>query len=603
MISPPKTLIVPKAFFQTHRRSGYTNWRFAYWRELFQNSTDAGANRFDITMTEIDAVGTFGRSPPPHKVLRVTFADNGHGMTRDVLENVFFALGRTTKTGDDGMTGGFGTARIMFCCSQDRCEIHTGGMRVEADGAEYAIEEVSRDHPDHVRNGCRFVIDIDLSAGEQPIPDQDTMTHELIRYLSMSQIPGTVMLNGEEMKHRALRGKVRRYLHAKGEIGGFASVHLSASDDEHQGTVIVRQRGSAMYARRLYGLKQRVIVEIDPHRAREILTENRGSMHDAYSDVLDEMVNALIVDTRTAMSDKKTGQVIDYAGSLGKIRISRRMKRRVLSHGGEIDYSGDVPPHERANDEWSGIARANAEPATVRRETPRLGIPDIRVKIDDLRGHPKLSSSVSRYMPTSWGAMNPDNGRNGIKPHKLLFAWATACRSAVENLHQMIKSQDLDAVIVIPGFYFTKPEENYEDGEYKTILTRAICQKIDKTSYALLINPLDMSGRCRFALSSFSDPRPDDPDAPVGMRRMIGLAAHEVAHIVSPRHDQRYASTLTGIVERLDQREVWLAMQKAMAMVPGYYPSPEAADTVESEAEPTVNTRILEMQSDCFVGA
>jgi hypothetical protein len=50
---------------------------------------------------------------------RVRFADDGTGMTRRTLEEVFFALGRTTKDGEDSI-GGFGRARIILCFAPGR---------------------------------------------------------------------------------------------------------------------------------------------------------------------------------------------------------------------------------------------------------------------------------------------------------------------------------------------------------------------------------------------------------------------------------------------------------------------------------------------------
>src|SRR3546814_7171522 len=57
-------------------------------------------------------------------------------MDRDVLDDVYFAPGETTKK-DGEFTGGYGRARLMTCFSQVRYGIRTHDCVVEGDGPEY----------------------------------------------------------------------------------------------------------------------------------------------------------------------------------------------------------------------------------------------------------------------------------------------------------------------------------------------------------------------------------------------------------------------------------------------------------------------------------
>src|SRR3546814_8035615 len=80
--------------------------------------------------------GSFGRDPSLENVVRIVFDDDGCGMDRDVLDDVYFAPGETTKK-DGEFTGGYGRARLMTCFSQvrygirthDRSEEHTSELQ------------------------------------------------------------------------------------------------------------------------------------------------------------------------------------------------------------------------------------------------------------------------------------------------------------------------------------------------------------------------------------------------------------------------------------------------------------------------------------------
>src|SRR5262245_25172872 len=70
----------------------------AFYRELVQNSIDAGSPQVEIKL-EYD---------PSANVLRVAVRDRGEGMTRDILENQLLVLFRSTKEKDDSKIGKFG---------------------------------------------------------------------------------------------------------------------------------------------------------------------------------------------------------------------------------------------------------------------------------------------------------------------------------------------------------------------------------------------------------------------------------------------------------------------------------------------------------------
>src|SRR5690625_1676780 len=101
----------------------YSDWMTAWWREAFQNSLDAGATSIAITLAS-DGDNT-----------RVTFSDNGKGMSEETLINTFLALGGSEKP--DDAIGGFGYAKNLLCFAHKQYSIQTGRERILGVGGDY----------------------------------------------------------------------------------------------------------------------------------------------------------------------------------------------------------------------------------------------------------------------------------------------------------------------------------------------------------------------------------------------------------------------------------------------------------------------------------
>lgn len=347
---------VPKQHWVDQRLDGYSDWSLPFWRELFQNSVDNGADRIDIRMGPADGRGAFGEAASVGRVVRVNFADNGTGMDEDTIRKVFFSAGASTKRGVDGKTGGFGTARIMLCWSQARYAIRTNGLFVEGDGSSFTCErtadaiatrramltalEASGETARAAivradiaaleggaadRKGAEFEIDIDPTEGTWNKVDEAKLRRRLTEYLEMSQVPAKVFLNGEEIKLETRRGPARRQLTAEieGESVPFASVHLSESKKaKYKGKVIVRVNGAVMFTRDTEA-QQQVIVELDPAMSRSVLTDSRDGMKGPFQDSFSAFMDTMAVDTQTALKEMEDRKYEVIRGSLGDMRILR----------------------------------------------------------------------------------------------------------------------------------------------------------------------------------------------------------------------------------------------------------------------------------------
>ena len=101
-----QTVSIAPDFFKKER-DNYSDISFSFWRELFQNSIEAGAKNIEVNIIDDQLV---------------EFIDDGCGMSRETLDNVYFSLGATDKT-NCSTIGGFGKARVITCFSNHSYEI------------------------------------------------------------------------------------------------------------------------------------------------------------------------------------------------------------------------------------------------------------------------------------------------------------------------------------------------------------------------------------------------------------------------------------------------------------------------------------------------
>ncbi len=561
-------------------RNGYDDWRFATWRELFHNSTDAGADRFTINMGITAAIGAFGEEIEPHDVIRLEFTDNGRGMTRETLENVFFNVGMTTKSGS-GAVGGFGTARQMLCFSHDSYQIHTGNLLVEGNGPRYALHDLPPGY--EPVKGCRFIIDIDQRENGWCSADMDGVTRALKDYLSLSQTPGVVTLNGERLSEKLLRGQARRTLvDDEGQV--FATAYTSEGKRARSGTLVIRQSGSAMFHRGVAS-KGHIIIEIEQGWARKVMNDKRSALVGPYRRVLDDFVSSLIVDQRSAMSDKSRESITFIKGRLGAITLAPRsipasdMAEPVSEAaagrmGGRAGQRGPddqamIEEPEMAGD--AGLIRLAQEKKVKYKTREQIvsGMPDFVMQCRDLSDAPEIAAASRRWHPENWGVVNHAFGRRGLQMYQTLMGWTSACRQAADLLRMSGAIRSDASLKIIPGWCFCKPGEDGAD---------ALMQDLGDGQFAIMLNPVLPGGGAKFMLSSMAgDFAQSEPGRGGhrrhGLRSIAALACHEVAHIASAWHGEVYANVLTNMMQLMDQTEFCRKIQDTIRHAPAYWPS------------------------------
>ncbi len=531
------TITLPAKFFKNERDRAYSDWRSAFAREMTQNSIDAKCSKIEMTVEQRDD-DTF-----------VLFKDNGKGMTREVLEKVFFALGETTKT--DGMLGGFGRARILTCFAMKSYIIRTGNIVCEGQGATYEIKETE----DNV-DGCIFEILIEKNDA-----NPEDIIEATKRVLSQSQLYCDFYLNGEKYK----TWLYRRTASAESSFG-----YIYVNKSQPGSAIVVRVQGLFMF--NIYTTcKYQVIVEVDALNSRNILTSNRDAFNNKYRYDLDKFISDLTIDRKSLLSQKRSKtKLIRGAGVLvsrastktdPNLDVGRPLTLQGVAQAGDWTFhSVHLPPvevKEQAQQSMvaaavvsSAIPNVNAISTLMKNELEKTSINmDMwSIYIDDNSTDPKIRKEIDSYDPTNWvEAKVIKDGetltyRKGGHKRKLLVAWKVCCEAAIDALRNFGITQRINWLV---GWTFSDNDDEDKAGA---------CHVNLNEGHALCLNPLNNQNKM---LYSFRDPK--------DLKKLMALAKHEVSHILYSGHDEEFAGLLTKIDMEYDEYETMMKVKREIA--------------------------------------
>lgn len=513
------TMTIGAKFFRNEARS-YSNPATGFWRELIQNSIDNAGTIIDITVEHVS-----------REIARVTFTDNGSGMSRDVLENVYFCLGETTKGSSDDI-GGFGRARLLTCFAQESYAIVTQDIYVAGAGSHYEIEQ---NIP--YFKGAKFTIDVHLPtlkcssmSWQSERNGLDKLISALKSYLEKCQFANNIVIriNGDRFTEWAVKRAQRGSL-------SFGTVHVVNNSKQNGGSVYVRVRGVLMFQRGIYGSNAFVIVEVDPARSREVLVSNRDSLNDVYSDELDRFLQELSVNSMSTLKDKSEEEAITMVGEPRTLMMRTMGKKKpkdvdlldLLDAIGQMDTGeGDavnVGPslasqrHKGVPSYGSGCNNSVTNHEEVDYEEDDNTVDTIvegmvfRIKTNK----PILREAGLKFRPQYLVAKGP-----GRKRRKLLAQWIVACEWAITALFNYTGDAQFKAWR--PGFIID-PNCYAQHG-------------VEDNSHLLLINPITADGKIAYGLNSMAD-----------HAKLLTLAIHEATHIVYDWHDEQFAGLMTRL--------------------------------------------------------
>jgi hypothetical protein len=499
-------IAIPKTFFIKEREHLYSHWRTAFWREMFQNSLDAGARRIDVNFNTLE-----------NGDLVVLFNDNGHGMSEETINDVFFALGQTTKQNEDGV-GGFGRARILTCFAMENYEFWSKHSHCKGDGAMYQVETVPED-----TEGCRFRINV----GKQSLAEMEEC---LTAVLQRSQLDCRVYIKDVQFTNW-----MRKNRHVKNESFGGIYVNKSRRSGGH---VVVRVKGLWTFSIRT-PVECQVVVEIDPSKSREVLTINRDSMHYQYQDALQSFLELLTVDKRSALRENRrktrlilgtgvhTSHPLDHLDKIAAEKsIVLKMVNAPTAPIGGCGVAAAV----------AAQSLSHVEREVIPGEQFQTGLPTIYLndQTDALEeSHKRVRRVIDQYDPMNWRIFEKkrsvnDSGtetfRKGGAKLKLLITWEACCSEAIRALLQ-VRQMEIKWLV---GWTFDFEAAACHEG---------LCE-----GHALCLNPVDTDGTMKYKYRNKGD-----------QKRLMALAKHEVAHIIHKYHDEDFSSIHTDIDSEFDE--------------------------------------------------
>lgn len=502
------TISIGPQFFIKERNNLYSDWVTAFWREYLQNSIDAGATRIDIDIKGLSS----------GEACAVEFKDDGCGMSREVLERVFFSLGETTKT-DGGSVGGFGRARLLTCFSMLNYSIHTGNLLVHGRGSEYTIEDDNK-----FTQGCQFLVHV-------PDKSDSSMMSALERVLSKSHISADVYVCGKKWTSWTRTYNACRVLDC-------GSVYTNKSQPSN-GVINVRVKG--LWTFDIYtGHKTQVVVEVDPAKSREILTANRDAFHRNYQTNLIDWVMSLEVDKRTALQETKIASKM--VKGFGFIISNGKQEDKSKAHDADVivperlAVAAHLPQgaYERKDSVLEGLRFGQRMPSIyISCNTTNKDILAVKDNFDPEKWGEAEKRVRSRLIPY----------RKGANYMKLLVAWRAACEEAVDALLSYRNMEKLRWVI---GWTFD--DDN---------LAEHLSVWLDgENGSALCLNPIDGNGVLRYNLTNRQH-----------LWALMALAKHEVAHVVVSAHNEDFSTLHTAIDSRYDMARAMRAMKSAVSAV------------------------------------
>ncbi|MEK6832563.1 MAG: ATP-binding protein [Nanoarchaeota archaeon] len=272
-------------FFKRIRRD-YRDWKMAFFRELIQNSVDAGSKNIFFTTNREEN--------------KIICEDDGCGMDKDIIINKFLVLGETTKT--DGQTiGGFGRAREIICFANKAYEIKTKNIFVKGSGSNFTVEEVNE-----YQKGCKISIWFDKEE------DVERIKNEGIKYI------GDCRIYNVDIYHDGIKYE-SKFPRRMQEFTTFDWGRLVVTKKIHDPFFYVMVRGVMMFKEWIGSdFSHRVVAEITDPNPCNVLTSTRDSLVYEKMKDLSDVVSKFKTCPKSVLIKNQETETI-WTGEKGKI--------------------------------------------------------------------------------------------------------------------------------------------------------------------------------------------------------------------------------------------------------------------------------------------
>lgn len=529
-------ITVPASFFRKEKENLYYEWRTAFWRELLSNSIDAGASNI-LIRARFGSKGEF----------LVDMVDNGSGMTRELITDVYMKLGESSKSGTDDGVGGFGRARILTCFGQNKYQIRSGDFVVKGEGASYDILDAAS-----TVKGTAVSIDVDerrprrLMNALYSVLEQSSLRCKVILDMPVEDPEGVLLPQPDET--RVMKDEATGRLHYNGWTrkgthfgtlddtdGTWGELHVSRGAKGLKNKAIVRVNGVAMWDEAI-PVNAQVTIDLVPNRSRQVMTISRDTLRSEYRQELHKLFQKIAADQESTFRQRKRDPIkqIKFGSSAPLRSIARPTDANQTNMSNpDVDLTAvrDMNAARRSNvrapsDQLDALQHdgPTAEGEGSSPPAPLSLRNHVAIYIDSPTTAARAASR--RYMPETWMG----EGGEGRTAELLHAAWTAACAHTLGVLSQ--RHPGLEGESWATGFVFDAKMAACHVG-------------IEGARHALLLNPVDDEGRQRFKLSD-----------PKSMKQLVSLAIHECCHCVHDWHDEHFASLFTDLVGDIQDREI-----------------------------------------------
>lgn len=538
---------LPSNYF-ANTKLDYNNWVVAWFREAIQNSVDAKAKNIDFKI-EVD------RDKPGS--IRVTCQDDGVGMDKRVLFDVFLAMGGSEKP--DGAIGGFGHAKVLLAFAHLNYEIETRGVKVNGEGANFEWVETEPSQ------GVKLQVDMDKKdVSEYQL---SSSLHDIVHHSEFKK-DIRITLNGE-----VLMSKQKTHPYKQDTTLG----QLTFKDMPHgynSSSLWVRMNGLAMFNTSLWNNGSTAFegyLDLSGP-SKEILTSNRDGLTRDHSRVLNEILQTLANDR----------EKLKLSGDIDVLLNEKQFSFDDLS-GDEMAYVlSESSKQNLTSEEFLErlVATADNDPSELEKNPFRSLIKDV-LKAKQKRDN-GINDIPANWYPTNFkvkfadGDVNPEDTHKFAskisatmskkKIGKLAAGWTRIVRTLLENEEyrgvlgvEKAKNGEFysNGYLIQTGFVFGKPSGmNVKEDEKKRI--------------SIMMNPNHVV----------------DLDYDIG--DLVALAQHELTHITVNGHYESFTTKefeLRRIARRMGTKTFELAFKDASAEWRGEHSSGKAAERRQHEME------------------
>lgn len=267
--------------YRSNAKKEYTNFSKALFRELLQNSNDAGAKHIDFQVY-------------PDKVI---CTDDGCGMDLDIIQNKLLVIGGSHKEGDT--VGGLGKAKELLFFSWPEWVIRTKEYEVRGHGGEYEIFEANE-----IFNGTMVTL---TAPDDELFSRSDVMYAHVVLSKSytkakttlQSPIKEDVYASPMEIKPRLPLG---RKIHTIKDLGTVHHLKSSGGEKLSSNMMAVLANGTWMHDRYI-GDHQGIFTlnitrDVCPDIVK-VFTASRDTLNADMGVEMDKFVERLTLDART----------------------------------------------------------------------------------------------------------------------------------------------------------------------------------------------------------------------------------------------------------------------------------------------------------------